>query len=168
MLKKNGGITLIALVVTIIVLLILAGVTIAMLTGDNGIITNSQNAKEQTSKQGAAEAITIALNSIKTEVLAQVNTKTTYEPIGSTERAALMDKSITGLSSATVVTEAPTVASTTGYYIMYADKKTGETVTGGEISIYYVDKEANFLVTGKITFDKTSYANGGDITRPTV
>ena len=33
--KKNGGITLIALVITIIVLLILAGVSIATLTGDN-------------------------------------------------------------------------------------------------------------------------------------
>ena len=35
--KKNKGITLIALVITIIVLLILAGVTIASLSGDNGI-----------------------------------------------------------------------------------------------------------------------------------
>ena len=34
--KKNNGITLIALVITIIVLLILAGVTIATLTGENG------------------------------------------------------------------------------------------------------------------------------------
>lgn len=37
--KKNGGITLIALVVTIVVLLILAGVSISMLGGENGIIT---------------------------------------------------------------------------------------------------------------------------------
>ena len=37
-LKTNKGITLIALVITIIVLLILAGVTIATLTGDNGIL----------------------------------------------------------------------------------------------------------------------------------
>ena len=36
--KKNNGITLIALVITIIVLLILAGVTIATLTGENGIL----------------------------------------------------------------------------------------------------------------------------------
>ena len=36
MLKNNKGITLIALVITIIVLLILAGVSIAMLTGNNG------------------------------------------------------------------------------------------------------------------------------------
>ena len=43
--KKENGITLIALVITIIVLLILAGVSIAMLTGDNGILTQAQNAK---------------------------------------------------------------------------------------------------------------------------
>ena len=46
-LKTNKGITLIALVITIIVLLILAGVTIATLTGDNGILTKAQNAKEK-------------------------------------------------------------------------------------------------------------------------
>ena len=48
--KKNStkGITLIALVVTIIVLLILAGVSIAMLTGENGILTQAKNAKIQT------------------------------------------------------------------------------------------------------------------------
>ena len=36
--RKEKGITLIALVITIIVLLILAGVVIATLTGDNGIL----------------------------------------------------------------------------------------------------------------------------------
>ena len=46
--KKQRGITLIALVITIIVLLILAGVSIAMLTGDNGILTQAQNAKNRT------------------------------------------------------------------------------------------------------------------------
>ena len=42
------GITLIALVITIIVLLILAGVTIATLMGDNGILTKAQQAKTKT------------------------------------------------------------------------------------------------------------------------
>ena len=37
--KTNEGITLIALVITIVVLLILAGVTISTLIGENGIIT---------------------------------------------------------------------------------------------------------------------------------
>ena len=47
-LRRNKGITLIALVVTIIVLLILAGVSVSMLTGQNGILTNAAKAKENT------------------------------------------------------------------------------------------------------------------------
>ena len=47
-LDNKKGITLIALVVTIVVLLILASVSIAMLTGDNGILTQAQNAKNKT------------------------------------------------------------------------------------------------------------------------
>ena len=47
-LRSNKAITLIALVITIIVLLILAGVTIATLTGDNGILTQATKAKEET------------------------------------------------------------------------------------------------------------------------
>ena len=46
--KEGKGITLIALVITIIVLLILAGVSIAMLTGNNGILTQAKLAKEKT------------------------------------------------------------------------------------------------------------------------
>ena len=46
--KKNKGITLIALVVTIIVLLILAGISIVMLTGQNGILNRAVEAKEKT------------------------------------------------------------------------------------------------------------------------
>ena len=41
--QKQAGITLIALVITIIVLLILAGVSIAILTNNNGIIENARN-----------------------------------------------------------------------------------------------------------------------------
>ena len=55
--EKSTGITLIALVVTIVVLLILAGVTIATLTGDNGIITRTNEAKEETEKAGAKEKV---------------------------------------------------------------------------------------------------------------
>ena len=41
--KENKGITLIALVITMILLLILAGVSIAILTNNNGIIENARN-----------------------------------------------------------------------------------------------------------------------------
>ena len=46
--RKEQGITLIALVVTIVVLIILAGVSISMLTGENGIIKRAQDARENT------------------------------------------------------------------------------------------------------------------------
>ena len=45
-LKNKSGITLIALVITIIVLLLLAGVAIATLTGENGLITRAKQAKK--------------------------------------------------------------------------------------------------------------------------
>ena len=46
--RKNEGITLIALVITIVVLLILAGVTISALTGDNSLIEQANKAKTET------------------------------------------------------------------------------------------------------------------------
>lgn len=55
--KNYKGITLIALVITIIVLLILAGVTIATLTGDNGLLQKATTAKEQTKSSEAEELI---------------------------------------------------------------------------------------------------------------
>ena len=49
--SSNKGITLVALVVTIIVLLILAGITVGSLMGDNGLINNAQSAKKSQNYQ---------------------------------------------------------------------------------------------------------------------
>ncbi len=59
--KKNNGITLISLVVMIVILLMLAGVTISTLTGDNGIIVKSVEAKEDSEKMKADEDIELAI-----------------------------------------------------------------------------------------------------------
>ena len=59
--QNNSGITLIALVITIIVLLILAGVSISMLTGQNGILTQAQNAKATTEQSSAREKLELAV-----------------------------------------------------------------------------------------------------------
>ena len=59
--KEKKGITLIALVITIIVLLILAGVSIAMLTGQNGILAQAQNAKTTTANKSAEEKVKLAV-----------------------------------------------------------------------------------------------------------
>lgn len=53
--KNQNGVTLIALVITIIVLLILAGVSIAALSGDNGILTKAQEAKNKTNESQVQE-----------------------------------------------------------------------------------------------------------------
>ena len=58
---NNKGITLIALVITIIVLLILAGVSIAMLTGENGILGKANTAKTTNDEAKAKEQIQIAV-----------------------------------------------------------------------------------------------------------
>ena len=65
--KNNKGITLIALVVTIVVLIILAGVSISMLTGENGIVTQAQNAKEETEIGKEKEMVTLAVSSLKAQ-----------------------------------------------------------------------------------------------------
>lgn len=65
--KEQSGITLIALVVTIIVLIILAGVSISMLVGDNGIITQAQNAQRETEEAEAREKLEMALLDLQTE-----------------------------------------------------------------------------------------------------
>ena len=62
-LKSSKGITLIALVVTIIVLLILAGISISMLSGDNGILQRATDAKELTGIAQEKEIVALAYNS---------------------------------------------------------------------------------------------------------
>ena len=72
---NNKGITLIALIVTIIVLLILAGVSIAMLTGQNGILTQANNSKIEQSHGAVKEAISLAYNEWQIEVNTGSRTK---------------------------------------------------------------------------------------------
>ena len=65
--KEREGITLIALVITVIVLLILAGVTLATLTGDSGILSNAESAKLQTNHQSVAEYIKMKMSEYQIE-----------------------------------------------------------------------------------------------------
>ena len=60
--RNQKGITLVALVITIIVLLILAAVTIAALGGSNGILTNASNSQVQNELGEAKDLINLAAN----------------------------------------------------------------------------------------------------------
>ncbi len=75
-LKRNKGITLIALVVTIIVLLILAGISISLLAGQNGILSRATEAKEKDGKAQVKEIARLAYAELLTENLETVSDDT--------------------------------------------------------------------------------------------
>ena len=135
---NNKGITLIALVITIIVLLILAGVSIAMLTGNNGILTQASTAQKNTDKQNAIEKINVALQAIKTQVVAEQTANTAYQPTAN----------LTALTAADV-----TGTTDTGYTV---------TPAGSTITITYTNTSTGTSVSGSIDL---SGANGGEITK---
>ena len=65
--NNKSGITLIALIVTIIVLLIISGIVINSITGSNGILTNSKNAVNKYKKAQAEEAVGLLLQEYQME-----------------------------------------------------------------------------------------------------
>ena len=69
MFKKERGITLVALVVTIVVLLILAGVSISMVLGNNGIVTKAKETQTAQDKAYAEDVIESGLKAVQIEVL---------------------------------------------------------------------------------------------------
>ncbi|MBR3153331.1 MAG: hypothetical protein IKF52_07095 [Clostridia bacterium] len=80
MFKNQKGITLVALVITIIVLLILAGVTIAMVVGDNGILTRSKQAKFEQTRAKVTEEVQLAAADLAADIQAKIakNSSVTY------------------------------------------------------------------------------------------
>ena len=71
--EENNGITLIALVVTIIVLIILAGISINLILGDNGIITKAQQAKQAQEKAEIIENLQLEIAAKDAEKLQNTN-----------------------------------------------------------------------------------------------
>ena len=78
---ENSGITLIALVITIIVLLILAGVALNALVGDSGILSNAEKAKEQTIAVNTKEQVALAVQAALTKGYAEGHAKITEDDL---------------------------------------------------------------------------------------
>ncbi len=87
--KKESGITLIALVITIIVLLILAGVTIAMLTGENGLLSRATSTtvaqKVAEAKDNASLDVADAYAELLEQYYAKNNTSAQFTLSGTTQ-----------------------------------------------------------------------------------
>ena len=105
---QQKGITLIALVITIVVLLILAGVSIATLTGDNGILSRANDAKTQTGQAGAVEKVEV-------EVLGS------YANNGVLDKEKLsenLENNVEGLTSGTPIESFPATVTVDGYDVL--------------------------------------------------
>ena len=128
--KKQNGITLIALVITIIVLLILAGVSIAMLTGDNGILTKATESQTASAKAEVMERINMELNAQMANAMAKDAFDTTAKMTAN-------------------------IGTVKGYTITVADQTATEYSEDASVSIS-VTPAADFeTATGTVTYNET-------------
>ena len=183
--RVNGknGITLIALVITIIVLLILAGVTIATLTGDNGILTKAQNAKEKNAQKTVEEQINLAVQAsrineglvINKEILEQELTNNGIE-ITKSENDELpwtvkKDGYVYTISENGEIKEKEGIAITTGDIEILKGstkgKKVSAQILSGETGTIKWEHTGNITLSAtegnEITVNVNSNANAGDI-----
>lgn len=134
--NNQKGITLIALVVTIIVLLILAGVSIAMLTGQNGILNRATEASINSKIADAEDIISLNVSDKITDYYKEVYVDNVATPTYATLKAAV-DAGIT--AAQTSIADDVTVTN-------------GITATGdklsGTIKVKYKDYEATGEIKG--------------------
>ena len=139
--KTNGGITLIALVITIIVLLILAGVAIATLTGDNGLLTKARDARNTNIDKEIEEEVRLAWNKAYIDGYMEKGTniaKAIADELGIAESAVTLSadgKELSVTYKGRTVKLDPTTGKTIGITVAGADETPGDTpgdTPGGE------------------------------------
>lgn len=115
--KGQGGITLVALVVTIVVLLILAGITIALVFSQNGVVGKAQEAAKQSNAGVVAENIQDAITAAQIEALAtgraqtvsgDINTGDEKTKITLTGTINITDKAVVSCTGITATFETKT------------------------------------------------------------
>ena len=151
--KRNKGITLIALVVTIIVLLILAGVSINMLTGQNGILNRAAEAKDKTTDAQNQEELEMALSQMAMEYHLNGGADTFSDYIFAHEDDL---KAELGTSNVSLNSEAKTITYKGALYSVATDGTVtrldgvGLSETTKTLSIVGTDKE-EFTLTATLT-----------------
>ena len=172
-LKESKGITLIALVITIIVLLILAGVTIATLTGDNGILGKANDAKTQTEQAKEDENLKIAIaGSYGTD--GKLNLKDLKDNL--TNQGIDYDKNNTGFplevivngekkkidANGNVTVKLESVADSKTNGTVFKDTTTLEDTYGNQVTIpkgFKIADDSATEVTGGIVIEDATYTN---------
>ena len=133
--KQERGITLIALITTIIVLLILAGISIGAITGSNGIIGQAQSAKEETEIANEKEIIDIS----------------TVEAMGKNNRGNLEEEEFQNAMDKHTSEETEVTDIGEEFEVFFKESS----------RYYIVDKDGNILSYDNVVIDKSP----GDITK---
>ena len=146
--QKEKGITLIALVITIIVLLILAGVTIATLTGENGILTKATEASKKTGQASAEEQVQLEVTaSIGTD--GNINIEDLNDNLGNIEGLThegetIENNPIDSLPATVVVDGNNVIIREDGSVVVSEWTQTGYEITNGEITVKVGDYVLNY------------------------
>ena len=161
MFKEQKGITLIALVITIIVLLILAGVTIAMLTGENGILNRATKTEAVNAQAQATEQAKLAYMAVRTEIAAQMVEDGNYNPSGT---KATEQKKLTEVVKKDLVPATSVTTSTEGWIEV-------DGATAGTITMKFRDaslaKDLEYTITLPDTTDEDSTVTSAQFSGPT-
>ena len=160
---QQKGITLIALVITIIVLLILAGVTISMVLGDDGIIKNAQGASSKHAYKTAEEDMKRANLEVSTKI------KTNKIEDGNYDATEDMEN-LVDLVEGTLAGEKWTVAKSGNVITMtYEDGAIKKAEEGNPTQEGWVSGTITVLNTGtEFAFDEEGMKNAGEIGKPTL
>ena len=145
-LKGKNGITLIALVITIIVLLILAGVTIASITGENGILGKAQSAKIKNEKASIQEEIERAVLASRMNDNVRIDTTTLEEELNKIDGLTIESKGTDDNLPWTVVVK--------GYKFQITEDGQVEAINGISLSptkLKIVEGQAPVKITATLT-----------------
>ena len=163
--KGNKGITLIALVITIIVLLILAGVSIAMLSGDNSILGNAAKSADYNKIGEAKDQISLKVSEYVTSLLEAKYNGGKYigkEDATAAELSALTATDAVNDALAAVTANSPvqgvTITSTEAQEAVEANPSADPPVAGVEA------KDATITVTSGDYHDTATISATGKVT----
>lgn len=154
MLKKNGGITLIALVITIIVLLILAGVSIAMISGENGILNRASASSVQNQLGSLNDAVSLFVTEKVADYYEEAYVTSNTAVSGKTLKAYLADKVTAPTISSNVDGVSENAPSSTNAQVTVNNINSAE----GTITLTMSDSKYTYTSTGKVVNGKVSWS----------
>ena len=171
--KRNKGITLIALVITIIVLLILAGVAISMLSGENGILKKAAEAKTKTEESQKEESTALLdmeidsyfiTNNLKYKCrngyITGIQPGTTVERFKQELPSGYLLKAIDGTDTFTAKNNNGELIVTTGLIILNNEgEEVARTVIFGDITCSGMIEAQDTSEIGKFLINKGNYAD---------